>query len=242
MTEKNRERLRQFVDPRSLNSILTLPEEILAEVKAKGNALSPVRAAALVETALAVELLTMTVLRVKNLAMLSLEQNIQWSRSSKRSVCHLVVDRRHVKNRVDRDYELEGHTQELLRIFIDVYRLRLVPPNCPWLFARRDGIGHVDPVVLSTRIKRVIRQRTGLIVNPHLFRSLGAKIYLDSHPGAYEVMRLVLGHKSLSTTTSAYTGMESISAAKQFDRIIMARRDEARAKRERTRSSAAARR
>ena len=74
--------------------------------------------------------------------------------------------------------------------------------------------------VLASRIKKVIRDRTGLIVNPHLFRSLGSKLYLDRHPGGYEVVRRMLGHKNMSTTIAAYTGLESVSAAKHFDNTL----------------------
>ena len=218
MTSKNRGRLRQFNDPKNLDRILLLPEELLREAQTKS--LKPNRAAALVEIALGIELLLITALRIKNLAALHLEDNLQWTRSSRRGICHLVVDGRYVKNQLDREFELQDQTVTLLKTFLDRYRPFLAPASCRWLFARRDGGGSVDPVVLGRRISKAIRSRTGLSVNVHLFRSLGAKIYLDQHPGGYEVARQVLGHKHLSTTTSAYTGMESVSAAKQFDQTI----------------------
>jgi hypothetical protein len=82
--------------------------------------------------------------------------------------------------------------------------------------------------VLSKRIKNTILRRTGLTVNAHLFRALDGKIYLDRNPGGYEVLRQTFGHKHMSTTTSAYTGMESVSAAKLFDRTIKAQQELAR--------------
>jgi integrase len=222
MTPKNRARLRQFDDAQNLTRILTLPQELLHEAKTKS--LAPRRAAALVEVALAIELLLMTALRVKNLASLHLDENIQWSRSSKRGVCHLVVDGRQVKNGENIDVELEGETVALLRTFLDRHRHNLAPATSRWLFSRQDGMGSVSPIVLARRISETIRKRTGLAVNVHLFRALGAKIYLDQHPGGYEVVRRTLGHKQLSTTTAAYTGMEIVSAAKHFDQTIRQRR------------------
>lgn len=226
MTAKNRTRLRQFDDPQNLNQLLLLPEVLVRD--ARNKALPLPRAAALVEIALAIELFLMTALRVKNLATLSLDDNIQWSRSSKRGVCHIVIDGRHVKNGEDRDFELEGQTVELLTIYLDRFRPTLAPATCRWLFARRDGAGPVHPVVLARRITVVIQKRTGLTINVHLFRALGAKIYLDQNPGGYEVVRRALGHRHLSTTTAAYTGMEAISAAKHFDQTIRKRQDKAR--------------
>lgn len=229
MTAKNRTRLRQFDDPEALDRLLLLPVALqrAAEVKT----LPPKRAAALVETALVIELLLMTALRIKNIAGLRMDENINWTRSSRRGVCHLAIDGRDVKNGEDCDFELEGSTAALLKLYIERYRARLAPASCRWLFSRRDGNGPVDPVVLAKRVKRTIRQRTGLMVNVHLFRSLGAKIYLDQNPGGYEVVRRVLRHKHLSTTTAAYTGMESISAAKQFDRTVRRRQEQAHSQR-----------
>jgi integrase len=226
MTEKNRTRLRQFDDPKALNRLLLLPDALVRD--AKSNALSPSRRAALVEIALAIELLSMTTLRIKNIARLNLEEHVHWSRSSKLGVCHLVIDGRDVKNGEDREFELSGQTLNLLKLYIDRYRPNLVPASCPWLFARRDGTGPVDPVVLARRVAKAIAKRTGLMINVHLFRALGAKIYLDQNPGGYEVVRRALGHKHLSTTTAAYTGMESLSAAKQFDLTVNRRRAQAR--------------
>jgi CheY-like chemotaxis protein len=46
-----------------------------------------------------------------------------------------------------------------------------------------------------------------LIVHPHLFQHIAALGYLNRHPGAYGLMRLVLGHRSVETTTKFYCGL-----------------------------------
>jgi integrase len=229
MTEKNRKRLRQFDDPDNLARLLLLPDELLREARAKGT--YPRRAAELVEVALAIELLLMTALRIKNLATLHLDEHVSWTRSARQGVCHITIDGREVKNGKTLEFELNGSTANLLASYLSQYRARLVPPTCRWLFARRDGKGPVNPGALSTRIKRTILKRTGLTVNAHLFRALDGMIYLNRNPGGYEVVRQTLGHKHMSTTTSAYTGMESVSAAKLFDRTIKAQQELARSKR-----------
>lgn len=226
MTEKNRGRLRQLDDPQALSRLLLLPDELVREAKSKS--LRPQRAAALVEIALAIELFLMTSLRVKNVASLNLDENIQWSRSSARGIYHLVIEGRQVKNGVSREVELNPQTVSLLKLYLDRHRPILAPASCRWLFAKRDGSGPVDPVVLARRVSKAIRKRTGFAVNVHLFRAIGAKIYLDQNPGSYEVVRRMLGHKHLATTTAAYIGMENISAAKQFDLTVSKRRDQAR--------------
>ena len=50
---------------------------------------------------------------------------------------------------------------------------------------------------------------TGLVMNPHLFRHLGAHLFLERHPGSYEEVRRVLGHKNIDTTIENYAGLET---------------------------------
>lgn len=235
MTEKNRKRLRQFDDGGHAARILHLPAELLAE--ARREKLSPKRCAMLAETALAIELLLMTALRIKNLAGLHLDRSIEWSRATRDGVCHLIVESDQVKNGQHLEFELDDETTALLRTFAEQYRPLLVPAPSRWLFSRRDADEPVSTTVLSQRISKTIRQRTGLEVNPHLFRSLGGKLYLDRHPGGYEVVRRMLGHTNMSTTLQSYTGLESTSAAKHFDRTIRSLRDSMEAPRSRRRTS-----
>jgi hypothetical protein len=65
---------------------------------------------------------------------------------------------------------------------------------------------------------------TGLKVNVHLFRHAGGKIFLDARPGQYEIMRRVLSHRSITTTTSFYAGAETRAAGQHFASVIAERR------------------
>jgi hypothetical protein len=57
-------------------------------------------------------------------------------------------------------------------------------------------------------------------MNVHLFRHFAAMLFLDAHPGEYETMRRVLGHKRLQTTINFYTGLDNLAAARRFDERI----------------------
>jgi hypothetical protein len=46
-------------------------------------------------------------------------------------------------------------------------------------------------------------------------------MYLDANPGSYEVVRLLLGHKSIKTTLSFYTGLEGPAAARHFHSNVL---------------------
>lgn len=218
MTAKNRSRLRQFDDLANVSRILHLGDSLVRE--AERLATQPRKAACLVEMALAIELSLITAIRIKNLAALHLNKNIQWQRAIKKDCCHLVLEPCEVKNEEHIELELPAATASLLSLFVRRYRPLLVPSQSPWLFSRRDEPDPVSTVVLATRIKRIIRDKTGLEVNPHLFRHLMGKLHLDARPGEYEVARRVLGHKSMATTVRAYTGAEAKAAYKLYDETL----------------------
>jgi len=62
-------------------------------------------------------------------------------------------------------------------------------------------------------------------VNPHLFRHIAAKFHLEANPGEYEIVRRVLGHTDIKTTTDFYAGTEGAAAARHFDQTILGLRE-----------------
>ena len=103
------------------------------------------------------------------------------------------------------------------------------PVSCPHLRAREAIIcsrsGQRDkPSALGKRITAAVLKATGCIVNPHLFRHLGAKRHLDAHPGEHAVVQRVMGHRSIDTTANHYCGFESAAAAQHFDEGLLAGR------------------
>jgi hypothetical protein len=43
---------------------------------------------------------------------------------------------------------------------------------------------------------------------------------LKHHPGDYETVRRLLGHKNIQTTIKFYCGLETIAATEQFGKLI----------------------
>jgi hypothetical protein len=70
-------------------------------------------------------------------------------------------------------------------------------------------------------MKKAIFDHTGLQMTPHQFRHAAAKLLLDAKPGHYEVVRKLLGHKSLTTTYAHYAGAETDAAIELYDDIIL---------------------
>jgi integrase len=77
--------------------------------------------------------------------------------------------------------------------------------------------------LFSKQITERIQKAVGLRITVHQFRHAAAAIYLKHHPGDYETVRRVLGHRSLTTTVKFYCGLETIAASEQFGRLIRER-------------------
>jgi integrase len=74
---------------------------------------------------------------------------------------------------------------------------------------------------LALQIQKFLLRERGLRINVHLFRHIAAKLYLEAHPGAYGLIRLVHGHTSVETTTRNYCGTETAAAMRHFDEHVL---------------------
>ncbi|GGH18924.1 hypothetical protein GCM10007036_21420 [Alsobacter metallidurans] len=63
-------------------------------------------------------------------------------------------------------------------------------------------------------------------MNAHLFRHLAAYIFLRQHPGEFETVRVLLGHKSIRTTVSFYCAIEQEDAFRRYDALLDSYRQE----------------
>lgn len=219
LTPKNRDRLRQFDDLKNVFLLLDFPtKEVERALKAdRERRLDAVR----VQIALAVALLLMMPVRASNIVGLHLDRHIQRTRAGNKGIVHIVIPGHEVKNGQDLEYELPGETVRLLDLYLRDFRPRLIDDENPWLFPGRKAGEHKTVMTLGEQIKARVFKATGLRVNLHLFRHVAAKLYLDCMPGGYEVVRRLLGHCSSETTVRFYAGMESKSASRHYDDVIL---------------------
>src|SRR5262249_2354638 len=124
-----------------------------------------------------------------------------------------------VKNKRNLEFELPPDLVTIFNLYIEIYRPRLANIPSPWLFPAPSG-GHKRPGAFGTQLKGTIKRATGLDVNLHLLRHFAAKLILEVCPGAYEMVRLLLGHASSVTTTTFYCGSEQKAAFRFYDRIV----------------------
>ena len=64
-------------------------------------------------------------------------------------------------------------------------------------------------------------------MTPHQFRHFAAKLMLEHNPGAYPAAGHLLGHRNPKTTTNFYSGIDTMTAGRHFDRIIAEERTKA---------------
>lgn len=213
MTAKNRTRLRLFNDDAHVAALLTLPLRLQKEAAAKK--IPRYQAAVLASLAVAIELLIVAPIRRQNLASVDIARHMV--RIGRRT--YLILPSDEVKNSVDLEFELPKRTVDLIDWYLAQHWPVLAAAGSTALFPGRKAEAKSGDT-LGRQIVKVVFKYTGLRVNTHLFRHIGAKIFLDAEPGSYEVIRRVLGHKRMDTTTKYYTGLESGAAARHFDEVI----------------------
>jgi site-specific recombinase XerD len=220
---KNRRRLVQFQDRRNLQTLLALPQRLFDDAERRS---PPDRMAAVqVMLAVALEILFRMPLRMTNLASLDIDRHLIRSGWSAEATRLLVIPAAEVKNRVDLEGELPASVFHLIDCYLRTYRPLLLDGPSPWLLPGRPGEPK-RPDALGAQISRTVKRLTGLDFNPHLARHLAAQIILDEHPGQYETVRRVLGHRSVQTTVDAYTGLETRQALRQYDEAVLRLRED----------------
>ena len=221
-TEKNRERLRQFRDPRNQAAFLFFGDHLLKLVP---KATSPRKAALLVQTALIHEILLVAPMRMENLTTLHIHRNLRFSGPGRKGKIVIVIQGSDVKNGVDLEFELPTPTAELLRRYLDRYRpLLLNGVDADWLFPGNRPELQKHQVTLSGQLCKSLKRHTGLVVNPHLYRHIAAYFYLEAHPNDYETVRRLLGHKSIEMTMMFYADLDRVMASRRYAEHILERR------------------
>lgn len=220
LTDKNKATLRQFDDAHNTWLLLDLPRLLLKE--ASKSAPTDVGAAVQAQIALALSILTAAPLRMHNLIGLRLDNHIVRP-SGSRGPVHLVIPREETKAGEPIEYVLPKETEQLLTIYLRDFRPRFGGEGSPWLFSTRRGKQKAQ-ATLSQQIKETITKRTGLRMTPHQFRHLAAKFLLDHNPGNFETVRQLLVHRSIKSTTTFYTGLQSLNASRHYDEFMEEKR------------------
>jgi integrase len=233
MTDKNMQRLRKLVEPRYYALLLHYPEALKkrAEPLYAGDGLKrpprPRPAALLMMYAVALDILTVCPLRRENLASLRLDQHLVRVRPDG-PIDHIHLAANEVKNDAVVHWPLAPETGRLIELYVQKYRPHLAEPGNPFLFPD-SGLGGRAAHDLSIGLIEMVERDIGVEFNLHLMRHLAVLRYLRAHPGHYEVVRRILGHKKVSTTIAYYAGLEdTVAAAIALNKVVSDERQDTR--------------
>jgi integrase len=196
MTEKNLKVVRQVLGDGVWERVRDLPQALMQQARLNREQ-APMKAAVTAQMAVAIGILTFAPVRLANLCGIRLDENLikPAGNGSPYLLCFPDYD---VKNRVELEYPFDKELTAIIDEYIHDYR----------------------SILLSEQITQRIEEATGLHMTVHQFRHAGAAIWLKHHPGDYETVRRVLGHRNIQTTINFYCGLETIQANAQFGALI----------------------
>jgi len=218
LTEKNRTFLRQIAHGGVWRKVVQLPRTLIAWATANRQT-KPIRAAVTAQLAIAILILIRAPIRMQNLASIRIGVNLIRP-GGIGSPYMLVFPDYDVKNGVPLEFEFDQDTTAIIDEYIHQHRPQLMRGfNHDYLFP---GEAHGPKLTktLSKQISDRLWKELGLKITPHQFRHAAAYIMLKADPGNYELVRRVLGHRSMTTTRDFYIGLETLEATRLFGEIV----------------------
>jgi integrase len=218
LTAKNLKLVRQVLTDGVWSQVVCLPNLLMQQARlAKDHA--PVKAAIAAQLAAAIAILSFAPIRLGNLIRIELGQNLI-KPGGPNTPYWLVFPNFDVKNRVDLNFKFDQPLTDLLHEYIHEFRPTLLRGgNSAWLFPGEAGQPK-HKLLFSKQITVRVQKATGLRLTVHQFRHAAAAIYLKHHPGDYETVRRLLGHRDIQTTVRFYCGLQTIEATEQFGKLI----------------------
>jgi integrase len=196
--------------------LLLLPEQLVEKSQVAGP--KPRSAALLLQTAAAVETLLYCPMRIANLASLRIDQHLRWATKDRELVLYITIPGDEVKNGTPLHFELTGGSADIVRDYLDRGRLLLSDQPGQALFPKLNGDSKL-PGDLSQQIKRIIFKETGLVVNPHLFRSLAGKIHNLVAAGDFATISHVLSDR-IETVMKSYVPFEQQASLRHYQASV----------------------
>jgi hypothetical protein len=218
MTEKNLALICLVLTDGVWSRVVNLPEQLLQQARLMRRH-APIRAAVLAQIAVAVAILSVAPVRLGNLAGIRLGENLT-KPGGPYSNYWLTFSRYEVKNRTPLQFKLDEIVTAIINEYVHDFRPALMRgSNADWLFPGESG-NHKEKISFSTQIVERIEKATGLRITVHQFRHAAGALILKNRPGEYELVRRILGHKSVQTTQKFYLSLETTQASEIFTDII----------------------
>jgi integrase len=221
MTAKNLALIRSVLTEEVWSRVAKLPDGLMQQARLERQR-APVRAAVLAQIAVAVAILTIAPVRLGNLAGIRLGENLI-KPGGPQSNYFLTFNKYDVKNRVPLQFRLDEVVTAIINEYAHDFRPALMRGNnSDWLFPGESG-EHKEKISFSTQIVDRVEKSTGLCITVHQFRHAAGALILKHRPGEYELVRRLLGHKSVQTTIKFYLELETTQASEIFTDIVRTR-------------------
>jgi integrase len=170
------------------------------------------------QSGLAIEIELVAPLRMHNLSALVFDEHIQWPNGFDKSAW-LVIAAEETKNRIPLEFELPQTLSERLATYRNQIAPRVTGVRPNHLFVAWNGKPRTQATV-ALAIEKTVLKYVGVRLTPHQFRHLAAKIILDQNPGAYELVRQLMGHKNIQTTIKFYAGIDTGRAGRPHIELV----------------------
>jgi integrase len=216
LSSKNKRALRQFDDAAVLRRLYSLPERLWKE--ARRDKKPNFRTLAKAQAALAIGIPCYMPLRLQNLSALEFNTHL-FMRAGPRAISTLELPAGEVKNGTEHAFDIPPHIASMLIEYRDRFAPKVIGHRPKRLFVNADGTPK-NPATVAGLVMTYLRRRAGIVLTPHQFRHLSAKVVLDRHPGEFETVKQLLGHRSIKTTVGAYAGIDSRRAARRHQYLV----------------------
>jgi len=221
MAPKVRARLHAMVQPRARALILHLPDELMRRAR-KLAALGRQRDACRYALwAVALEILLFCPLRQGTLLKLRLDRHLVHLDPRSRLPTRLAVRGEETKNAEPVDWPIPKASAALIGEYVAKFRPAMAAPDNPMLLPGENGTGARSANALANALVGLIDELCGVRVTLHMVRHFAAWRYLKEHPGHYEDVRRILGHRDVATTMAFYVAFETEAVAARFDGMIL---------------------
>jgi integrase len=219
LTNKNLEFLRKVLTSGVWGRVLKLPFAMMEQAR-RFQDHAPIRAAVLAQMAVAVAILAVAPVRLTNLTSIRLGINLQKPGGPDSDYwLHFTPD--DTKNNVRLEFVFKEYLTQLIDEYVqDFWPTLLRGRREDYLFpGLREGAK--GKISFSVQIAKRIYKATGLKMTVHQFRHAAGAIILKNRPGEFELVRQILGHRSIATTMRCYVGLETIQASEIFTNMIV---------------------
>jgi integrase len=209
--------LHELADPKLKAALLSLPATLADHARSERKA--PVRQRLLLRTALAIELLLHTGMRLHQLATLRVGRDLSWPHG-RQAPARLIAPGVRARDGAPQEFELSGAPQALLDDYLDRFAAKVDArsPHPP-LFVNADQTP-VTPFALADGIEKATLRHLGVRIRPRDFRHICAQLILDVDAGDYTTVKDLLGHRYLITTHALYGGRENEEAVGEWHRLL----------------------